>query len=287
VVIVIRVIYYPGCSLRNSYPEFEKSALEVCKKLDIELEEIPEWNCCGVNFSLSDNIMRHLGAVRTLIDAQEELSSTAGNEITTLCSMCYNVLKRTNIALKTEQDTRENVNDYIDDAPNYKGNLEVSHFLQLLRDKIGFDTIFDKITNPLSDLKIAPYYGCALLRPEDVAVDKRESPTIIEEFIRAIGATSVDYPYKMECCGNYHAAFRKEIVEIRSKAIVESAVSAGADLIISPCPLCTYNLGLGVENLGKDVPVLFFTQVLAMALEVDSYLSPEREELVLKNLQGS
>ncbi|MGV9102614.1 MAG: CoB--CoM heterodisulfide reductase iron-sulfur subunit B family protein [Promethearchaeia archaeon] len=284
---MIHVIYYPGCSLRNSYPEFEKSALEVCQKLDIQLEEIPEWNCCGVNFSLSDNIMRHLGAVRTLIDAQEELGSTAGNEITTLCSMCYNVLKRTNVALKTEQDTLENVNDYIDDAPNYQGHLQVSHFLQLLRDRIGFDAIFDEITKPLSGLKIAPYYGCALLRPENIAVDTRKSPTIMEEFIRALGATSINYPYKTECCGNYHAAFRKEIVEIRSKGIVESAVSAGADLIISPCPLCTYNLGLGVENLGKDVPVLFFTQVLAMALEVNPYLSPEREELVLKNLQGS
>jgi len=287
VVVVIRVIYYPGCSLRNSYPEFEKSALEVSKKLDIHLEEIPEWNCCGVNFSLSDNIMRHLGAVRTLIDAQEELSPETGNEITTLCSMCYNVLKRTNVVLKTEQDTLENVNDYIDDVPNYEAKLDVSHFLQLLRDKVGFDTLFNEITNPLSDLKIAPYYGCALLRPENVAIDQRESPTIMEEFIHTLGATSINYPYKTECCGNYHAAFRKEIVEIRSKSIVESAVSAGADLIISPCPLCTYNLGLGVKDLGKDVPVLFFTQVLAMALDVDPHLPPEREELVLKNLQGS
>ncbi|NIQ06771.1 MAG: heterodisulfide reductase, subunit B, partial [Candidatus Korarchaeota archaeon] len=152
----MKVVYYPGCSLKNSYPEFEKSTIEACKELGIELEEVPEWNCCGVNFSLSDNIMRHLGAVRTFLNVQEEMGDV-GNKIVTLCSMCYNVLKRVNVTLKEERDTLENTNKFIEDFPNYRADLEIVHFLQLLKEEIGFDALKKKVKNPLEGVKIAPY----------------------------------------------------------------------------------------------------------------------------------
>lgn len=269
-----KVSYYPGCSLKNSYPEFEKSTLEVCKKLGIELEEIPEWNCCGVNFSLSDNIMRHLGAVRTFINVQENLNGQE-NKIVTLCSMCYNVLKRVNQTLKEEPDTLENVNDFIEDQPDYLPTLEIVHFLNFLKEEIGFSKISEEINTPLKNVKVAPYYGCALLRPEEVAVDSSENPKIFEQFIEAIGGETVEYPFKIECCGNYHSALKKDIAQRRSERIVKSALSSGADMIISPCPLCTYNLRMGMEETGEDIPILFFTQALALALDVDPHLTSD------------
>jgi len=280
------MLYYPGCSLRNSYPEFEKSALETCTRLGIDLAEIPEWNCCGVNFSLSDNIMRHLGAVRTLISAQEMPDLSGDEKVVALCSMCYNVMKRVNLTLKEDAEALENVNLFIDDEVDYRANLEVIHFLQLLRDDIGFDHLSDCVTVPLKGLKIAPYYGCALIRPESIAIDAPENPSIMEEFIRSVGADPVDYPYKTECCGNYHTVMRKEIVELRSKVIVDSAKLAGADLVVSTCPLCTYNLRLGVRALEEKTPILFFSQILALSLGVNPHLSPEREKNVRELLEG-
>lgn len=276
----MRVLYYPGCSLKNSYPEFEKSAEEVCKKLNIDLEEIPEWNCCGVNFSLADdNIMRHLGAIRTFINAQEEgMAETENSTIVTLCSMCYNVLKRVNMTLKEEPDTLENVNDFIEDQPNYQGNLKVVHFLGLLRDQIGLEELAKTIEKPLEGVKIAPYYGCALLRPEETSIDDSENPSILESVITTLGGEVVDYPFKIECCGNYHSAFKKEIVEARSQRILNAALSSGADLVLSPCPLCTYNLKVGSEALGKEIPVLFFTQILALAMGTNPHFSSDMKE---------
>lgn len=270
----MKVGYYPGCSLKNSYPEFEKSTIESCRELGIELEEVPEWNCCGVNFSLSDNIMRHLGAVRTFLNVQEEMGDV-GNKIVTLCSMCYNVLKRVNVTLKEERDTLENINEFIEDFPDYRAELEIVHILQLLKEEIGFDTLKKKVKNPLEGVKIAPYYGCALLRPDSVSIDSTENPKILEQFIESLGGEVVEFPFKIECCGNYHAAFRKNIVETRSRRIVDSALSAGADMLISPCPLCTYNLRLGAETAGKEIPILFFSQILALSLDVEPHLSSE------------
>lgn len=279
----MKINYYPGCSLKNSYPEFEKSAKAVCDVLGVELQEIPEWNCCGVNFSLSDNIMKHLGAVRTFINTQEEGKGEHG-KILTLCSMCYNVMKRVNQTLKEERDTLENINDFIEDQPNYKPTLDIQHFVSFLQNTIGFDKLAEKIATPLEKMKIAPYYGCALLRPKEVSIDTVENPKILEKLIKTMGATTVQYPFKIECCGNYHTAFREEIVKTRSKKIVDSALSSGANMIISPCPLCTYNLRLGKKALGKEIPILFFSQALAIALDTKPYLSPSvKKEGIMKS----
>lgn len=279
----MKVNYYPGCSLKNSYPEFEKSAKAVCDVIGVELEEIPEWNCCGVNFSLSDNIMKHLGAVRTFINTQEEGKGEKGR-ILTLCSMCFNVLKRVNQTLKEERDTLENINDFIEDQPNYKATLDIQHFLPFLQNTIGFDALAEKVSTSLEKFRIAPYYGCALLRPSEVSVDTAENPKILEKLIKTMGASPIQYPFKIECCGNYHTAFREEIVKTRSKKIVKSALSSGANMIISPCPLCTYNLRLGKKALGKEIPIVFFTQALAIALDTKPYLSPSiKKEGIMKS----
>jgi len=290
-VIAMEVLYYPGCSLRNTYPEFEKSTYEICGKLGIELVEIPEWSCCGVVPSLAtDNVMRHLGAVRSLINAQEKGREIGTNVVTILCSMCYNVLKRVNLILKEEPDMLENVNNFIDDQPNYVPELRVIHFLTLLKE-IGFEKLEEKAKKSLENLKVAPYYGCALLRPnrpKGVSIDNPDNPVLIESLVRSLGADPVHFPFKGECCGNYHIVLEPGIVEMRTRKIISSAKSEKADLILSPCPLCTYNLGHGNERLDKSeqVPVVFFTQLLALALGAKSYLPTEIEDQILKKIGG-
>jgi heterodisulfide reductase subunit B len=282
----MRVLYYPGCSLRNSYPEFEKSTYEVCDRLSIELVEIPDWNCCGVVPSLAtDNVMRHLGVVRSFINAQEKGKEIGTNEVVTVCSMCYNVLKRVNLILMEEVDTLKNVNDFIHDQPDYNPTLKIIHFFDLLR-KIGFDKIKGKVSTSLDGLKVATYYGCALLRPEGVQIDDPENPKVFQDLVISVGAEPVNFPFKIECCGNYHISFEPEIVEMRTQKIIESANSENADIILSPCPLCTYNLSHGNEMLKEDeqVPVVFFTQLLALALGVKSYLPTKIENQILKKI---
>lgn len=287
----MEVLYYPGCSLKNTYPEFEKSAYAACRELGIKLLEIPEWECCGVNPSLAtDNVMRHLGAIRSLINAQEKGREVETDVVVIICSMCYNVLKRVHLILKEEPDTLENVNAFIDDQPDYVPRLKVMHFLSILKE-IGFEKIEEKVDKPLTGLKVAAYYGCALLRPnkpKGIPIDNPEHPTILENLVRSLGAEPVEFPFKAECCGNYHIVFEPGIVEMRTKKIIGSARSARADIIISSCPLCTYNLRHGNETLNgsKRVPIVFFTQLLALALGVESHLSTEIEDEILKKIGG-
>jgi len=160
------------------------------------------------------------------------------------------------------------------DAP-YEGETNVLHFLEVLRDKVGFDELKKKVVNPLTGKKIGAYYGCLLLRPGKVmAFDNPENPTIIEDFIRAIGATPVVYPYRNECCGGYISLKEKEMSKNMCNNIVNSAAGFDAEMLITACPLCLYNLNKSAE--GK-LPVVYFTELLAEALGVKESVEKEVE----------
>lgn len=287
----MKVLYYPGCSLRGNYQEFEKSTIESCRILGVELIEIPRWTCCGVNPSLAtDNMMRHLGAIRSLIKAREKGLEIGSKTVVAACSMCYNVLKKVNLTLREDPDKLETVNSFLDEEPDYIPELRVVHLLTLLKE-LGFENIQRRIVNPLRGLRVAPYYGCVLLRPDrpkGIPIDDPVKPTIFEDLLRSLGAEPVEYPFKTECCGNYHVVFRPDIVEMRSKKIVSSAKHGGADIIVSSCPLCLYNLNRGNEALAEEerVPVIFFTQLLSLAMGGSSYLPKDLENLIMCRIRA-
>ena len=289
--IEVELLYYPGCSLKNSYPEFELSALEACEKLGVKLLEIPDWACCGVNPSLAtDNVMRHLGVVHSLINAREKGREIGTNVVATGCSMCYNVFRRVNLILRDEPDALETVNAFMDDQPDYVPEVEVVHLLTVLRE-MGFEKIQEEVIKPLKGLKVASYYGCALLRPnkpEGIPIDDPENPTVLEDLMRGLGAEPVEFPFKVECCGNYHVALRPDIVEMRTRKIIGSAKSRGANLLVSSCPLCSYNLERGNEALREEerIPVVFFTQLLALALGADPHLNEKLKGRILSWMGG-
>ena len=209
----------------------------------------------------SDEIATKLSSVRALNEAKEK-----GQDLVTLCSACHHVIKRVNDDMRNVEDIRTRANNYMQLDEPYAGETNVLHYLEVLRDRVGFDELKKKVVNPLKGRKIGAYYGCLLLRPSTVlAFDDPENPQIIEDFIRAIGAEPVVYPYRNECCGGYISLKEKEMSGRMSCNIVDSAAGAGAEMLITACPLCMYNLNK--SGSGK-IPVYYFTELLAEALGV-------------------
>ncbi|MBP3301079.1 MAG: CoB--CoM heterodisulfide reductase iron-sulfur subunit B family protein [Clostridia bacterium] len=255
--------YYPGCTLKTKAKDLDRYGRLCAEKLGIILEEPDNWQCCGGVYPQGeDEIATKLSSVRALADAKEK-----GQDLVTLCSACHHVLKRVNHDMKQNETIRLRANNYLKLDSPYQGETNVIHYLEMLRDKVGFDNLKKAVVNPQTDRKIAPYYGCLLLRPGKVmAFDDPEDPRIMEDFIRAIGATPVKYSQRNECCGGYLTLENKKAAQKRAGAVVDSAEQAGADLMITACPLCLYNLDANVPE--GSVPVQYFTEILAEALGV-------------------
>ena len=255
--------YYPGCTLRTKAKDLDRYARRSAEALGITLAELPDWQCCGGTYPMAkDEIATKLSSVRALAASKE-----LGQDLITLCSACHNVIKQVNNDMQTDADIALRVNNYLGLEQPYNGETKVIHYLEMLRDVVGFDNLAKKVVNPLKGKKIAAYYGCLLLRPGNVLqMDDPENPTIIEDFIRAIGAEPVVYPFRNECCGGYVTMEDKSLAQKKSNAVLESAESFGAEMVLTACPLCLYNLNKnGTEH---DLPVLYFTELLAEALGV-------------------
>ncbi len=257
----MKICYYPGCTLKTKAKELDKYARASAKALDVEMEEIENWQCCGAVYPTArDEIASKLSAVRALAYAKNN-----GGKLLTLCSACHNVIKRVNADMKNDLTVRARANAYLGLNDEYRGETDVIHYLELLRDVVGFDNIKKAVVNPINK-KIGAYYGCLLLRPsKEMAFDNPENPSIIEDFISAIGGVPIKYPMRNECCGAYIELTNKGIAEKRSTAVLKSAREKGAELVITACPLCLYNLQ---KNGGGILPVTYFTELLAEALGV-------------------
>ena len=255
----MKVSYFPGCTLKTKAKELDEYTRKSAQALDITLEEIENWQCCGGVFTtVRDEIATKLSSVRALSEAAKK-----DQILVTVCSACHNVIKQTNNAIQTDEGFNFRVNQYIDEK--YNGEAKVMHFLELLRDEVGFERVAQRVKKSLEGKKVAAYYGCLLLRPSSVMkMDDPENPKIIEDLILALGGEPVVYPYRNECCGGYIALENPESAKARSNKVTESAVKNGAQVIVTACPLCKYNL----EKNGSEIPVVYFTELLAEALGV-------------------
>lgn len=253
--------YYPGCTLKTKAKELDAYARRSAEALGITLSELSEWQCCGgVYTTAKDEIATKLSSVRALIAAKKE-----GNALVTLCSACHNVIKQTKYALDTDDDMAFKVGNYMQCDARAQADTQVIHYLEMLRDVVGFDELKKNVKNPLTGKKIAAYYGCLLLRPSTaMQFDNPENPKIMEDFIRAIGATPVIYPMRNECCGGYITIEDGNMAKKNSTTVWKSAEDFGADCIITACPLCRYNL----IRSESPLPVIYFTELLAEALDV-------------------
>jgi heterodisulfide reductase subunit B len=263
--------YFPGCTLSTQAIDYDISGRAVAKVLDMTLEELPEWQCCGATFPLAtDDSMALIAPTRMLLQTEK-----SGGHTTTLCAICYHVLKRTQVFLTHHPDSLERINWFIEES--YQGKARISHFLELLREDLGWETVSERVTYPLHQLKVAPYYGCLLLRPQkEIGLDDPDNPTILHDCLTAIGCEVVDFPYQTECCGSYLTVTKPDLPEKLSMDILTSARRNGAQAIVTACPLCQFNLD-SVQRAARedqittdnDLPVLYFTQLMAVALGLD------------------
>ena len=253
------VSYFPGCTLKNKAKELDLYAYRSAQALGVTLEEIENWQCCGGVFTTAQNeVATKLSSVRALKYANDK-----NQPLITVCSACHNVIKQTNHAMQTNEAFATKVNRYMGEDGGYHGETEVYHYLEMLRDLVGFDKVKEAVVNSQKGKKIAAYYGCLLLRPNKVMrMDDPENPTIMEDLIRALGAEAIVYAKRNECCGAYVSVESPESAKRNASSIIKNAKAAGAEMIITACPLCKYNL----EKCGADIPVVYFTELLAEAL---------------------
>ncbi len=279
------LLYYPGCSVKRNSPWYEKSALAVLEALGYRVKELDKWYCCGATISLAaDDVIRHLGAIRSLIQAEKEGEALGTNEMLTVCPMCYNVLARVNNLLKRDREKLETAARYLRDEnlEKYSLSTRVIHVVQVLhreREKLG-----ELVKRRLDGVRVAAYYGCTLVRPKDVAVDNPESPRVMEEILRSVGIETVEYPFKTLCCGAYHSVYRKNIAVANSGLILTDAAARGADIMVTVCPLCHYNLELAYRSMARKpgIRVMYLTDLLAYVMGLDDALSPETRSFLDK-----
>lgn len=254
--------YFPGCTLKNKAVDLDKYARISAEALGFTLEEIPDWQCCGGEYPQGTNeVAPKLSSVRALANARD-----AGQELVTLCSACYNVLKQVNYDMQNDENTILKANNYLkEDEIEYHGEAKVVHYLEILRDVVGWDNVKKAVKKPFTGKKIGAYYGCLLLRPGKVLqLDDPENPQLLEDFIKAIGGTPVIYSQRNECCGAYTMFEDESIPQNRANKILSNAEDMGADLLVTSCPLCRYNL---IKNKGDSkLDVIYFTELLAEAL---------------------
>ncbi len=278
--------YFPGCTLSTTARSLDLSGRAVAEAIGLPLEELPEWQCCGVTFPLAiDNSLALIAATRTLVQAEQQ-----GDRVATLCAMCYNVLKRTDAQLRRTPEQLERINHFLStDATSggrtYHGGVRVVHFIEMLRDDLGWDRLAQQVakvrSGHVSGLKIAPYYGCLLLRPpSEMCLDDPESPTILSDFLRSLGAEPVEFPFQNECCGSYLAVSRPNVPSELGRRILEQAAQAGAQAIVTACPLCQHNLQKAAAGAqaGARLPILYFTQLLAAALDLPQEAWSEKDD---------
>ncbi len=264
---------YPGCTLKTRARNLEASAIGCMAALGIQLQELPSWNCCGAVHSLSqDDLMRQIAPVRVLIRVLEQ----GNDKVVTLCAMCYNTLARTNLLMRNDMEKRKTINLFMDEERDYHGEVEVVHFLNLVRDEVGWARLRQKVKIPLRGLKIASYYGCLLQRPREIAIEPPGSFQLLKQLFEALGATVIDFPGADLCCGSYQILGHPEAAQHAVSAILTSASTRGAEAVVLSCPLCEFNLRKKQEILVQEeripevLPIFYFTQLVAISLGLNS-----------------
>lgn len=266
--------YFPGCSLERMAHSYHISSLETARRLDVELKELEDWNCCGATaYFHVDELLAYTLCARNLAMAERE-----GFDLIAPCSGCYKNMYFTNAHLKKEPDLAEHVNTALEaDGLTFSGNIEVRHLISVFVDDVGLAEIKKRVTKPLTGVRVAPYYGCQVLRPQKNHEDV-EQPRFFEDLLAAIGATPTAFPPRLSCCGGSLIVTNRKAALSMVRNLLQSAVDEKASVIATVCPLCQLNLECYQRHVNRafgtnySVPILYFTQLMGLALGA----SPQR-----------
>jgi heterodisulfide reductase subunit B2 len=269
---MLQYAYYPGCSLEHTASPYDKSIRAVFKALDIGLHEIEDWNCCGATMYMSvKKIVGYAISARNLALAQN-----MGMQICAPCSSCYTILRKTNRHIAWDPKERAKINEALAAAGlKYDTLVEVRHPLDILINDLGLDAIKAKLKKSLKGIRVAPYYGCQVIRPHGY-FDDVDEPVTMDQLLSTLGAEVVPYPCKVRCCGGMLMTTQEEIALDLNMKLLQAANDTKAEIIATACPLCQMNLeayqGKINRAFGRDfnIPVVYFSHLMGAALGISS-----------------
>jgi heterodisulfide reductase subunit B len=262
--------FYPGCSLERNAYAYLQSTKAIAKPLGIALNELQDWNCCGATEYISLELLPAfalIGRNLAIAEAQAEQNLVAP------CSACYINLKKTDHYMGESGALADQVNEALEAGGLHytPGSVNVRHLLDVVVNDIGYDAVRDQVIRPLAGLRVAPYYGCFILRPEFAGIDNAEYPTILDKLLEALGAEVVDYPVKGQCCGGHMTQISESTSMEMIHYLIKAAADRGADTIATVCPMCQLNLDAFQGDMNRyfktdyRMPVLYFTQLMGLA----------------------
>ncbi len=270
----MKYLYYPGCSLKSSGKSYEESLLAVFKALDIQVEEINDWNCCGATSYMAVDELKAFGlAARNLGLAAHQNNSEPNGEthIIAPCSACYLVLLKTQKYLAEHSGVRDIIHRGLQEIGlDNNNNITIRHPLDVLVNDVGYQEIAKRVKNPLKNIKVASYYGCQIIRPYE-AFDKAHYPMTMDNLVTALGAEAVDWPLKTRCCGGTLMGTIQEAGLRLNYRLLKEAHRREADVMVTTCPLCQFNLEcyqtdiMRYNNDDIEIPVIYFTQLMGIA----------------------
>ncbi len=267
----MRIGYYPGCAITkgSSSEEYGTSVLRVSQAIGPEIEEIHDWSCCGASSAHATNHKLSTALSIRNISLAEKYGY---KEILAPCPMCSQRLIISQKDVADDEKLKKEVEDAIEMPCN--GNVKVSNYLEIIKNYC-MDEIAKNLKKPPKNLKIASYYGCLLVRPPKVLkFDDPEDPKSMDEIVKAIGATPVEWEFKTNCCGGGFTLSRTDVVLKLTNDILEGALEAGADAIAVACPMCHANLDMRQRNIEKEykrkfnIPVIYISQLIGLALDL-------------------
>ncbi len=259
--------YFPGCSLKGLGHAYETSLLPVFRELGVELQELKDWNCCGATAYMAVNEAKaFVLAARNLAIAEQN----GGHELLAPCSACYLVLNKAKHAIHDSSEMKAMVSRALQTAGlSYRGDTPVRHPLDVLINDVGLDAIKQRVKRPLKGLKVAPYYGCQIVRPYST-FDDQYNPVTMDRLFEALGATVVRYPLKTKCCGGSLTGTVPEAGLKLTYILLKEALRRGADVIATVCPLCQFNLDAYHDQIAAKyepvrIPTVYFSQLMGLA----------------------
>lgn len=262
--------YYPGCSLHGSGRELDLSIKALAERAGATLREIEDWNCCGA--SAAHNLSHDLAVAlpyRVLALAEEQ----GLTEVLAPCAACFSRLKGTIVRLARQADLAARMQE-LTERP-YRGTVRILSIIEFIN-RLLADGLAGKLTSPLGGLKVAPYYGCLLARGENIVEgDDPENPRGMEGALKAAGCEPVEWNFAVECCGGGFSMSMREAVLDLVNQILSDAEAAGAQAIVTGCPMCHSNLDMRQQTirgqgLGQhDLPILYLSEVVGLAAGID------------------
>jgi heterodisulfide reductase subunit B2 len=256
----LKVSYYPGCSLHGMGKEYDQSMKAVSRALNIELKEVDDWSCCGASAAHNTNFDLSVALpARNLIAAEKNAM-----DVMVPCAACFNRFKMAEHHLKADKDLKAKIEGVL--GAKYQGGIAIRNPIDVIYNEIGIDALKQKVVKPLAGLKPVSYYGCLLLRPPEVCqFENYENPFMLDKMMGAVGADVKNWSYKTDCCGGSMSVSKTAIVVDMCDKLMSAAKEAGANCVVTACPMCMANLEMR-PSPHMRMPVFYFTELISLAL---------------------